>query len=621
MFYIVLTIIVLSSIGAALFFSIRYAELRTQASALSQAFEEQQAHHGREVDALTAELSKLDNIRHIPDIIERARRSKDEVAARLELAQSKANEIILAARQESRRIQQEGAEAVERAQQRAEQILRSATDQAAIRSKEITAESEAALAKAQEAFKVAKWQAENLLDETRKSAKEITSQARKDAKEKTEKVEETLSLATAYVLDIRRKAEARVREIAGEAYDALRQREFNEATARALQHTVEGYQGMYPVPPAHLLDELAEEYGFHRAGERLKLARERTRLMEKNGLAATCNYPEGWKRDYAINFVLSAFNGKVDSILARVKPANQGRMIQEIKDAYALVNHNGSVFRDARIQEEYLDARLEELKRAVAVQSLKEKEKEEQRAIREQMREEERARKEYEREIKQTQKVEEEIGRALEKAKLEFEQAGDEERAKYEAKLQELDAKLKEAEERNRRALSMAQQTKSGHVYVISNIGSFGEDIFKIGLTRRLEPTERVRELGDASVPFPFDIHAIIYFDDAPALESALHKRFIDRQMNKANRRKEFFRISLREIKRAVEEMGLEAKWTIAAEAREYRETLALEEAMKVDADLKRRWVAEQVAYESRGLDEELLEEVGAMAEENGGLG
>src|SRR3954466_2660035 len=167
-----------------------------------------------------------------------------------------------------------------------------------------------------------------------------------------------------------------------------------------MQNVVGGYADTYLVPASHILDELAEEYGFHKAGERLKVARERTRIMEKNGTAATCNYPEGWKREYAIGFVLSAFNGKVDSILARVKPANQGKLIQEIKDCFALTNHNGVVFKNARIQEEFLDARLEELKWAVAVQRLKDKEREEQRAIREQIREEERAKKEYEKAIK-----------------------------------------------------------------------------------------------------------------------------------------------------------------------------------------------------------------------------
>ena len=147
-----------------------------------------------------------------------------------------------------------------------------------------------------------------------------------------------------------------------------------------LQNRIEKYEGVYLVPPAHILDELAEEFGFNKAGERLKLARERTKLMQANGTAATCGYPDGWKKDHALKFVLSTFNGKVDTVLSRVKPGNQGKLIQEIKDAYALVNRDGEVYKNARIQEEYLDSRLEELKWAVAVQKLKEKTREEQRA-------------------------------------------------------------------------------------------------------------------------------------------------------------------------------------------------------------------------------------------------
>ena len=100
-----------------------------------------------------------------------------------------------------------------------------------------------------------------------------------------------------------------------------------------------------------------------------------------------------------------------------------------------------------------------------------------------------------------------------------------------EAQLRELNVKLVEAEEKSMKAISMAQQTKKGHVYIISNLGSFGEDVYKIGLTRRLDPNERVRELGDAGVPFPFDVHAMLASDDAPALETALHRRFVERQV------------------------------------------------------------------------------------------
>jgi hypothetical protein len=108
----------------------------------------------------------------------------------------------------------------------------------------------------------------------------------------------------------------------------------------------------------------------------------------------------------------------------------------------------------------------------------------------------------------------------------------------------------------------MAQLTRSGHVYVISNIGSFGEDVFKIGMTRRLDPTERVDELSSASVPFPFDIHAMIYASDAPALENAFHRQFSQRRVNKINTRKEFFQISLDEMERFALQHHAEIQFT-----------------------------------------------------------
>ncbi len=361
------------------------------------------------------------------------------------------------------------------------------------------------------------------------------------------------------------------------------------------------------MPPAHILDELVEEFGFSRAGERLKLARERTKLMQTNGTAATCGYTDGWKKEHALKFILSTFNGKVDTVLSRVRSGNQAKLIQEIKDAYALVNKDGEVYKNARIQEEYLDSRLEELKWAVAVQRLKEKAREEQRAIREQLREEEKARKEIERAIKQSQREEDLVNRAIAKIRQQFEEASELEKAKLEAQLLDLNEKLADAEERSRKAISMAQQTKRGHVYIISNVGSFGEDVYKIGLTRRLDPNERVRELGDASVPFPFDIHAVLASEDAPALETELHRRFLERQVNKVNKRKEFFRVSLTELKKAADELGIQSCWTLTAEAAQYRETLALEQAMRTDAKVRTMWLEEQNTF--RADDESLDEE------------
>jgi hypothetical protein len=145
-----------------------------------------------------------------------------------------------------------------------------------------------------------------------------------------------------------------------------------------------------------------------------------------------------------------------------------------------------------------------------------------------------------------------------------------------------LQAKIEDARSRKERAIARAQLTKSGFVYVISNIGSFGEKVFKIGMTRRMEPMNRIYELGDASVPFAFDVHVMMFSENAPELEGALHDLFESRRVNMVNRRKEFYRdVELAEIEEFVKKCGLSAQFIQAPEAKEYRETVALIEECK----------------------------------------
>ncbi|MEW7867515.1 DUF4041 domain-containing protein [Aeromonas diversa] len=377
--------------------------------------------------------------------------------------------------------------------------------------------------------------------------------------------------------DIMRELETRQSELEVKIERNTASLALSEQALQAMRNNVEGYGDEYILPNHTVLDELAEEYSHKAAGERLKKTREKVRRLIKNGQAGDCDYSYEGRRYYAIMFVVDAFNGKVESVLSKVKHDNYGKLKQEILDAYALVNHNGVSFKSARILPGYLDARLEELRWAVAVHELQLKEREEQKAIRDQMREEERAQREMEKAIKEAEKEERLIQKALEKARSELASANEEQKLQYETQLAELEQKLLEAEERGQRAISMAQQTRRGHVYVISNIGSFGEHVYKIGMTRRLEPLDRVKELGDASVPFDFDVHALIYSEDAPTLEKDLHRLFEARAVNRVNSRKEFFRANLAEIRQAVENHGVDdIHWTMKAEAVEYRETMSI---------------------------------------------
>lgn len=443
-----------------------------------------------------------------------------------------------------------------------------------------------------------------------KAAARASREAARMAREKAETAaKQTLSLADEQAKSIVADAEAKAREIAGDAYEAKQKADTLQDTIVSLKNIINGYGDEWLKPTYSLLDELAEDFGYTEAGQNLDKARKASALMVRHGQAGICDYAVEGRRRTAINFVVDAFNGKVDSILSKTKKDNYGKLEREIIDAFNLVNMNGEAFRNARISENYLKARLEELKWAVVCHELKVQQQEEQRRIREQMREEEKARREYERAQKEAQKEEAMLRKAMEKAQAALEKATAEQRANYESQLADLQQKLTEAEEKNQRALSMAQQTRHGHVYVISNIGSFGENVYKVGMTRRLEPMDRVKELGDASVPFPFDVHAIIESDDAPALETELHRQLALAQVNKVNPRKEFFRVPISDIKDIVESRGLSTVWTMTAEAAEYKETLAIEETLKNDANARERWAHQMESVRVADVSDQDFEE------------
>ena len=420
-------------------------------------------------------------------------------------------------------------------------------------------------------------EAQALMDQSRLAATDERKQGQQRAKELYDQAEALLAQATRDAGKVVADADARAQQIGGDAYTALRDKQMLEQAIKAMHNVIEGYGDRYIIPTRSLLDELASDFGHTAAGEALRAAREQSRRMVAEGQAAECDYAETNRRETAIRFVIDAFNGRADGILSRVKHDNYGTLEQELRDAFSLVNFNGEAFRNARVLPAYCDARIAELRWAVVVQELRLKEREEQRQIQEQIREEEKARRDYERAIQEAAKEEDTIRKAMEKAREEAANANAQDRAKFEAQLAELNQKLTEAEAKNQRALSMAQQTRSGHVYIISNVGSFGDDVLKIGMTRRLEPEDRVKELGDASVPFGFDVHAMIRSDDAPTLERLLHGKFDETRVNKVNYRKEFFRVPIQRLREFVAEKGLEATFTMTAEAREYRETQALE--------------------------------------------
>ena len=324
--------------------------------------------------------------------------------------------------------------------------------------------------------------------------------------------------------------------------------------------------------------------------EKFKQEIENVRKLQKdlikNGTAVDC--PVNWTvggstqdgkkltNQYS-KLMLRAFNGECDTSILKVRWDNILKMEQRVDKSYESINQLGVIY-NISIKSEYYELKLKELRLNYEYQQKKHIEREEQRRIQEQIREEEKAQRDFDNAILEAEKEEERYQRALEKAKYEIDSAKGKQLDELNNKIELLEQRLSESRENKERAISRAQLTKSGFVYIISNIGAFGENMYKIGMTRRLDPMDRIKELSSASVPFSFDVHAMIYSDNAPELERILHTFLTAKRVNLVNFRKEFFSVSINEIEKAVKEHNLEVEVIRISEAREYKETLAMKQ-------------------------------------------
>ena len=222
---------------------------------------------------------------------------------------------------------------------------------------------------------------------------------------------------------------------------------------------------------------------------------------------------------------------------------NINRLIDRCKDTFDQINQRGDLVK-TKLQKKYLDLKISELTLIYEINQAKQREKEDAQAenarIREAEREEERIRKAAEKAKKDRELMEMLVQKELEKL-----DAASAEQVKH---LEALKEQLADLKQKEHRAVSMAQITRAGYIYVITNIDSFGEGICKVGMTRRVNPLDRVRELGDASVPSLFDVEYLAYTEDAPKLERYLHSRLEDKRVNLVNRRKEFFVAKPKEV-------------------------------------------------------------------------
>ena len=232
-----------------------------------------------------------------------------------------------------------------------------------------------------------------------------------------------------------------------------------------------------------------------------------------------------------IKQIIRSFNNECDILVNKVKFNNVEAYIHKMVKSYDDLNRLNEP-NYISISQSYLNLKLQELRLAYEYSLKKQREKEEQRAIREQMREEaklmeeiEQKRKEVLKELSHYNKQIVKVDELLSKAPDDEKEYLSQKKEYIEERLSELDREIKEMDYRE-------ANKKAGYVYVISNIGAFGENVYKIGMTRRLEPMDRIDELSNASVPFKFDVHAMIFSDDAPKLEAALHRAFDDRKIN-----------------------------------------------------------------------------------------
>ena len=273
--------------------------------------------------------------------------------------------------------------------------------------------------------------------------------------------------------------------------------------------------------------------------------------------------------------LLRAFNAECDDIVEHVKFSNLESSVKRIGASREAISKLGAMM-GITVTEGFYQLKIEELYLTHEYQVKKQEEKEALKEARARMREEAKLAKELEEARKNIEKEQKHYSNALKKIEAQIQSAGEsneellEKKAEIVAQLEKLESAIKDVDYR-------AANQKAGYVYVISNIGAFDPDVYKIGMTRRLDPTERVDELGDASVPFNFDVHAMIFSDDAPALEAALHRAFADRKLNFVNTRREFFRVTLDEIKAVVKaNFDKTVEFIDVPPAEQYRQSLLM---------------------------------------------
>lgn len=274
--------------------------------------------------------------------------------------------------------------------------------------------------------------------------------------------------------------------------------------------------------------------------------------------------------------LLRSFNGESEAAINKVTYSNFERIQTRISKSFEQLNKlnepNG-----VQLSSTYLDKKIDELHLAFEYEEKKQHEKEDLREQRQREREEKVLQKEIADQQKNIDKEISHYSKVISDLENELTENNDINEDELLEQIHELQNKIKNYEGKKSELDYRLQNSTAGYVYIISNIGSFGENVVKIGVTRRLEPMDRIDELGSASVPFKFDVHALIFSYDAYQLESELHAKFADRRINKVNNRKEYFSLTIEEVEKALEKYkDLTVDFNEIPDAGEYRESLKI---------------------------------------------
>jgi hypothetical protein len=328
--------------------------------------------------------------------------------------------------------------------------------------------------------------------------------------------------------------------------------------------------------------QTSEEYKL-----RLDSCRDKQKQLIKGGIAVRAN--ENWTVNNSISegrkmvsdmkkLMLRSFNNECDYCVDNVKFNNMEVNEKRMEKSFEELNKLGRIMQ-ASISDAYKKLKYEELYLAFEYQQKKQEEKEAQKRAREELREQQKLEQEIRQAREKIAKEKKHYIQAINDLESKLKEAtSDSDRTLVLEKLEEVKGQYSELEKEEKVIDYREQNAKAGYVYIISNIGSLGENVYKIGMTRRLEPLERVDELSDASVPFSFDVHALIFSENAPVLEGKLHEHFYKSRVNKLNDRKEFFKADIHEIEKVVKENYDKVVDIVKdAPAEQYRESLLIE--------------------------------------------